>query len=87
MAPIVVAQWHKPNTADRGALCRLVANASATVSEMRDGFNEVEDMAARIGEIAGKANVLAQNSSIEAGQTGEEGNGFVFIRAHGGIFN
>jgi methyl-accepting chemotaxis protein len=67
--------------ADVDGVNTLLANASGTVDQMRDGFSDIEQMAAQIGGISGKTNVLALNASIEASQAGEEGNGFAVVAA------
>lgn len=60
---------------------RLVNNASGSVTQVEEGFTEIQTMAAQIGEIAGKTNMLALNASIEASQAGEDGNGFAVVAA------
>ena len=67
--------------ADVDGVNKLLANASGTVDQMREGFSDIEQMAAQIGGISGKTNVLALNASIEASQAGEDGNGFAVVAA------
>ncbi len=60
---------------------RLVTNATLMIDEFRDSFSRIEEMAANVGEISNKTNMVALNATIEASRAGDRGRGFAVVAA------